>query len=191
MLRSEHESGQGGEAGRPPEPGEAFLALGSNLGDRRNALCQAVRALREHAGIRGVQPSPVYESQAHTRRPGEEHPPYLNAVVRLHAKLSPGALLQLAFRLEAKAGRDRTAEPRRWQPRPLDVDVLVAGRATRQTDRLRLPHPRLAERRFVLRPWADLAPNLRVPAPFEERVAALLARCPDHAALHRTAVVLR
>lgn len=186
MSTNVHRGPQDAPAGRPPEPGEVFLALGSNLGDRHAALRGAVRALQGNDRMRGVRPSPVYESEAHTLAPGETHPAYLNAVVQGHTTRSPEALLQMAWRLEADAGRDRASEEERWQPRPLDVDLLVCGHTTRQTDRLQLPHPRLAERRFVLRPWADLAPNLRVPAPFDERVSVLLARCPDRAALRRT-----
>lgn len=172
---------------RLPNDGEAFLALGSNQGDRRAALLGAVCAMARAARIEAVRSSPLYESEAHTRRPGETHPDYLNAVVQLQTELSPEALLEQAWQWEAQAGRDRATEEGRWQPRPLDVDLLVVGRARRQTERLKLPHPRLAGRRFVLRPWTDLAPNLRVPAPFEAPVKTLLARCPDRAALRRVA----
>ena len=182
---------------RPPNRDEAFVALGSNQGDRRAALHGAVRALeRDRRTATGrcssVRPSPVYESEAHTQRAGETQPAYLNAVVQLRRMTrSPEALLDLAQRLEADAGRDRAAEEKGgWQPRPLDVDLLVCGPIRRETERLRLPHPRLAERRFVLRPWADLAPNLRVPAPFDDPIHALLARCSDQAALRRTAIAL-
>jgi 2-amino-4-hydroxy-6-hydroxymethyldihydropteridine diphosphokinase len=183
---------------RPPNRDEAFVALGSNQGDRRAALRGAVRALERDrrtaaTGRRSsVRPSPVYESEAHTKPPGETQPAYLNAVVQLcGTTLAPETLLDVAHRLEADAGRDRAAEEEGgWQPRPLDVDLLVCGPIRRESERLRLPHPRLAERRFVLRPWADLTPNLRVPAPFDDSVQALLARCPDQAALRRTATAL-
>jgi 2-amino-4-hydroxy-6-hydroxymethyldihydropteridine diphosphokinase len=178
------------DSARPPNRDEAFVALGSNRGDRRAALRGAVRSLGEHEAVQHARPSPVYESEAHTQHPGETQPAYLNAVVQLQTTLSPEALLDLAWRLEADAGRDRAAEEGRWQPRPLDVDLLVCGRATRSGRRLRLPHPRLAERRFVLRPWADLAPNLRVPAPFDDPVQTLLARCPDRTALRCTTLAL-
>lgn len=171
---------------RPPGNDEAFLALGANQGERLAALRGAVQALGHHAAIQSVRPSPLYESEAHTRRPGAEQPAYLNAVMQLQTTLAPGALLELAWQLETQAGRDREAEAGRWAPRPLDVDLLVVGPAVRRTNRLRLPHPRLGERRFVLRPWVDLVPNLRVPSPFGETTSALLARCRDRAALRRT-----
>ena len=177
-------------SGRLPEQDEAFVALGSNQGDRVAALRAAVRGLKQHGSICDIRPSPVYESEAHTLHPGEEQPDYLNAVVQLLGAPGPEALLRLAWKLEGDAGRERTGEETRWQSRPLDVDLLVVGPSALQTDRLCLPHPRLAERRFVLRPWADLVPNLRVPPPFEKQVSVLLAQCPDRAALHRASLTL-
>jgi 2-amino-4-hydroxy-6-hydroxymethyldihydropteridine diphosphokinase len=191
MTNRDDASGPSASPARPPETDEAFVALGSNDGDRLATLRGAVHSLAAHTDIDAVRPSRVYEAEAHTSRPGDTQPAYLNAVVQLQAGLSPGALLRLAWRLEAAAGRDRASEKGRWQPRPLDVDLLVVGRATRQSERLMLPHPRLAERRFVLRPWVDLAPNLRVPAPFESTTSALLVQCTDRAALHRIDAVLR
>jgi 2-amino-4-hydroxy-6-hydroxymethyldihydropteridine diphosphokinase len=125
----------------------------------------------------------MYETEAHTLAPDEEQPPFLNAVVEAEVACSPERLLRLAQRLERAEGR--AADRERWAPRSLDVDLLVVGAATRQSDVLTLPHPRLAERRFVLRPWADLAPNLVVPPPFDATVRALLAACSDAAAVQR------
>jgi 2-amino-4-hydroxy-6-hydroxymethyldihydropteridine diphosphokinase len=161
-----------------------FLALGSNLGNRMAHLQAAVDAL---AGARNVQVdavSPVYETEAHTLHAADTQPSYLNAVVEGRTSLSPEQLLDLAKSLETARGRDLGAD--RWAPRPLDVDLLMVGTCTRQSSRLTLPHPRLGDRRFVLRPWADLAPNLVVPSPFDESVSALLDRCTDAGALVRT-----
>lgn len=162
----------------------AFLALGSNLGNRVAHLQAAVDALAGEEEVDVVAASPVYETEAHTVRPDEEQPAYLNAVVKCRTSCSPETLLDLAKSLEAARGRDFDA--RRWAPRPLDVDLLTVGACTRQSSRLTLPHPRLADRRFVLRPWADLAPNLVVPSPFDESVSVLLDRCTDAGALVRT-----
>jgi 2-amino-4-hydroxy-6-hydroxymethyldihydropteridine diphosphokinase len=167
---------------------EVYLGLGSNLGDRLGHLRGARRALEAALGVHVEAASPVYASEAHTLTPDETQPPFLNAVVRLRTSRAPEALLDLTQRLEAEAGRSR--ERRRWAPRPLDLDLLVAYRrdeasaqpprpVRRATGRLTLPHPRLGARRFVLRPLADLAPNLHVPPPFDADVLALLARCPD------------
>jgi 2-amino-4-hydroxy-6-hydroxymethyldihydropteridine diphosphokinase len=128
--------------------------------------------------------SPVYETEAHTR--GEEtQPAFLNAVLGLTGPVTPEGLLQHAQTLEGDRGRERGG--RRWAPRPLDIDVLAVGQQTRVLDTLTVPHPRLAERRFVLRPWADIAPNFAVPPPFDASVQTLLARCPDASRVERAA----
>lgn len=171
----------------PDAPVDAFIALGANLGERIEQIRSAVERLAAHPAIEVRATSPVYESEAHTLDDGEEQPPYLNAVVRVETTLAPEELMAVCQRIEQAAGRRRT---RRWAPRRLDLDLLMVGSVTRRGERLTLPHPRLAERRFVLRPWADIAPNLYVPAPFENTVAALLERCPDPADLIPTDHVL-
>ncbi len=167
-------------------PASVFLGLGSNLGDRAAYLRWAVAALRGHPGVQVVAVSPVYESAAHVL-PGQVQPDYLNAVVWLRTHLSPEAFWELCGQLEAAAGRVRMA---RWAPRTLDLDVLAWDALVRCDNRLMLPHPRLAVRRFVLQPWADLAPDFYVPAPFCATVSVLLQRCPDRAPLRRTGVSL-
>ncbi len=175
------------DAAAPDAPVEAFLALGANLGERADQLRNAVERLDAHPAIAVQAISPVYESEAHTLNPTDTQPPYLNAVVQVQTTLAPEELLAVCQRIERAAGRTRN---QRWAPRRLDLDVLMVGPRTCDTDRLTLPHPRLADRRFVLQPWADLAPNLYVPAPFEDTVAALLNRCPDTADLTPTDCVL-
>jgi len=167
----------------------AYLGLGSNEGTRFGHLRAAVRHLRGHEAIWDVRLSPVYETAAHTRAPDDEQPPFLNAVLRARVECTPEALLRMALSVEDAEGRVRTAG-RKWEPRPLDVDLLAVGTATRRTDDLILPHPRLAERRFVLRPWADLAPNFVVPPPFNQSVQSLLDQCTDSIDVRRTAHVL-
>lgn len=128
----------------------AFLALGSNQGDRRAHLRRAVESLPDVAAV-----SQVYETEAVGGPPGQG--PYLNAVVALDTDLSPRRLLDAARRAEAAAGRVRAE---RWGPRPLDVDVLwVDGETVDEAD-LVVPHPRMWERGFVLVPLADVAPDL-------------------------------
>ena len=127
----------------------AFLALGSNLGDRRALLAGAVAAMDDVVAV-----SPVYETDPVG---GPEQGPYLNIVVELETACSAGDLLGRALALEAAAGRRRRV---RWGPRTLDVDVLwVDGETTDEPD-LRVPHPRMYERAFVMVPLADLAPDL-------------------------------
>jgi pantoate--beta-alanine ligase len=131
----------------------SFLGLGANLGDRAAALAEAVAALPDVVAV-----SPVYETDPVDSPEGS--PPYLNAVVELASDLRPRQLLDLAGRLEAALGRVRTVPN---APRPLDVDVLLVGDEVVDQPDLIVPHPRMRERRFVLAPLADLAPDL-VPA---------------------------
>jgi 2-amino-4-hydroxy-6-hydroxymethyldihydropteridine diphosphokinase len=131
----------------------AFLAIGSNLGDRAAHLRAAVRGMSDVVAV-----SPTYETDPVG---GPEQGPYLNAVVELDTELTARQLLELCHRLESAAGRVRT---QRWGPRTLDVDVLLVGDDVVDEPDLQIPHPRLWERAFVLVPLADLAPDL-VPDP--------------------------
>lgn len=145
-----------------------YIGLGSNLGDRLAHLRRAVARLTREGALLG---SGVWE----TRPVGPGSGPFLNAVVRLDVRREPspeptselapdpGALLDLLLALELEAGRVRTV---RWGDRVLDLDLLcgfVDGVAiSHASDRLRLPHPRLAERDFVLTPLLELAPDLEL-----------------------------
>ena len=131
----------------------AYLGLGANLGDRRATLRRAVAALPDLVAV-----SPVYETEPVGGPSGQ--PPYLNLVARLDTDRSPRQLLELARDLEAAAGRVRRV---RHGPRTLDVDVLLVGDLTVDEPDLVVPHPRMWERRFVLAPLADLAPELVPP----------------------------
>ena len=168
----------------------AFLGLGSNVGARQVHLQRAVDGLSCCAEVTVGAVSPVYETEAHTLRPHEEQRSFLNAVVQVRTTRSPEALLRAGQTLEAQEGRAASGERERWAPRPLDVDVLAVDDCTVSTDALVLPHPRIGERRFVLRPWADLAPNFVVPPPFDAAVHVLLDRCPDTGAVTRTSSAL-
>ena len=131
----------------------AFLALGSNLGDRLAHLRAAVAGLPDVVAV-----SPVYETDP-VGGP-EEQGAYLNAVVELDTDLSPRELLELGQRLEQAAERVRAE---RWGPRTLDVDVLLVGDLVVDEPDLQVPHPLMWKRDFVLVPLRDLAPDL-VPA---------------------------
>jgi 2-amino-4-hydroxy-6-hydroxymethyldihydropteridine diphosphokinase len=128
----------------------AFLALGSNLGDRWTHLRSAVDGIPEI-----VKVSPVYETSP-IGGPDDQGP-YLNLVVELDTSRSPSQLLQLAHHLETGAGRVRIEVN---GPRTLDVDVLLYGDETIDEPDLQVPHPRMWERRFVLQPLSDVAPDL-------------------------------
>ena len=136
----------------------AFLGLGSNLGDREAYLREAVGSL---TGVVAV--SPVYETDPMGGPDGQGA--YLNLVVELQTDLTPRALLGVCHRLESAAGRVREE---RWGPRTLDVDILWTEGGPIDEPDLQIPHPRMSERRFVMAPLADLAPEL-VPADWDER----------------------
>ncbi|HXZ61204.1 MAG TPA: 2-amino-4-hydroxy-6-hydroxymethyldihydropteridine diphosphokinase [Acidimicrobiales bacterium] len=134
----------------------AFIGLGSNLGDRRALLRAAVAGLEASGDVTAV--SPVYETEPVGGPEGQD--PYLNLVVELATTDSPRQLLERCRALEAAAGRVRSVP---WGPRTLDADVLwVEGSQVDEPD-LTVPHPKMGERRFVLAPLADLAPDLVTP----------------------------
>jgi len=170
-------------------PADAYVALGANLGDRLATLVAALDRLGRVAGVRVRTVSPVYEAEAHVLPGAPPQPPYLNAVARLTTTLGASTLLAAMLDVERALGRTRNAGER-WAARPLDLDLLIFGEAVLERPGLVVPHPRLAERRFVLQPLADLAPGLEVPGT-GATVADLLARCPDASALVSTVHRLR
>jgi len=129
----------------------AFLGMGSNLGDRWSQLRDAVASLG--ASVKAV--SPVYETEPVGGPAGQDN--YLNIVVELDTDLTPRQLLGVCHRLEAAAGRVRGE---RWGPRTLDVDILLFDGCTVAEPDLAIPHPRMHQRRFVMAPLADVAPDI-------------------------------
>ena len=129
-----------------------LIGLGSNEGDRRGALDAAVGRLQAEPSIRNVQPSRWYETEP-IGGPGGQLP-FLNGAVRLQTDASADDLLTLLKTIESDLGRRRTV---RWGPRTLDLDLLLYGERTITTDRLTVPHPRMAFRRFVLEGAAEVA----------------------------------
>ena len=146
----------------------AYLALGSNVGERLEQMRSALKLLGA-AGVTIVTESPVYQNRAIGMG---EADPFLNAVVEVQTELGPEGLLDVCLAVENKLGRVRTGG---WSPRTIDVDVLTFGRTSIDTERLQLPHPRIAERDFVLQPLADIAPELEL---FGQPIKALLERLP-------------
>jgi len=163
-----------------------YIALGANLGDRIQNLRFALQRLQKAPGLSVLRCSPIYEAEAHTLG-SREQPDYLNAVVEICTALAPMGVLNLCLEIEKAAGRTRRS---RWAPRTLDMDLLTLGTNTCREPGLELPHPRLALRRFVLAPWADLAPDHYVGSPVNATVASLLVRCPDTVPIWRTVLTL-
>ena len=148
----------------------AWISLGSNLGERAEYLAKALRRLeREPVSLSAV--SPLYET-APVGGPPQGF--FLNACASFDTVLAPASLLRRLQAVETALGRRRCE---RWGPRTIDLDLLLYEKVIMHTPALKLPHPRLAERIFVLRPLADIAPNLEVPGT-GKTVRALLEACP-------------
>lgn len=146
----------------------AYIGLGSNLGDREGNLRGALDALREHPDVEVAKVSDFYETQPVG---GPPQGPYLNAAAELRTALGPRKLLNLLHEVEARFGRERSI---RWGPRTLDLDLLLYDERVIDQPDLKVPHPRMHERRFVLEPLADIAPDVRHPTD-ERTVQDLLA----------------
>jgi len=157
-----------------PAPGEtvrAVVAVGSNLGDRRATVERALARIDAVPGLRVVRSSDLVESVAVTAD-GEDptKPGYLNGVALVDSGLGPHALLDALAAIERDLGRVRAE---RWGDRTIDLDVVAYGDARIHDDRLTVPHPRAAERAFVLGPWLQADPDAELPG--RGRVDALLA----------------
>ena len=140
-----------------------FLSLGSNVGDRDSHLARTLERLAS-ADIRVIRASGVYETEP---RDMQDQPWFLNQVVEVETSLFPKQLLTRLQKIEAAMGRVRTraqgpSTPPKG-PRTMDIDILFYGSSIVSTPGLEIPHPRLTDRRFVLEPLAELAPDFRHP----------------------------
>jgi len=156
--------------GSARDEARAFVGIGANLGDARAALAAAITALAALPDTRLFALSSLYRS-APVDAAG---PDYLNAVAELRTALAPAALLAAMQAIELRHGRDR---PYRNAPRTLDLDLLLYGELERDDPALRLPHPRMHERAFVLVPLAEIDATVRIPG--RAPLADLLAACAD------------
>jgi 2-amino-4-hydroxy-6-hydroxymethyldihydropteridine diphosphokinase len=144
----------------------AYIGLGSNLGDRRAALEAALRRLKPRRVSRIEETLPWGRT---------DQPKFLNAVAEIETDLDAPSLLERLLDMEREMGRRRG--PQRWDPRPIDLDLLLYGESEVHTETLSVPHPRLTERRFVLEGLAELCPEHTVPG-VNKRIRELLEDCP-------------
>lgn len=158
-------------AGIERTPEHIYLGFGSNLGDRY-AYFEQVRTLLQAAGYVVLRTSELYETEPWGGAQGEE---FLNAVIELERKGTPDELLAVTQRIELQLGRTRTS---RYAARTCDLDILLWGGDSIANPDLIVPHAKLAERRFVLRPLCDLIPDLLHPE-LERTFRALLASVRD------------
>lgn len=134
----------------------ATLGLGGNIGDVAVAFAHALRRLAATPGVSGLRASSVYRTPPWGK---VDQPDFLNMAATIETTLSAQELLALCLDIERDRGRLRLE---RWGPRTLDIDILTYGEATIDEPNLKIPHPRIAERAFVLAPLAEIAPHLSI-----------------------------
>lgn len=150
-------------------PALAWIGLGANLGDARETIEHALKALRDTRGIESLIVAPLYGSDP----VDAQGPTFVNTVAQIHTTLAPLPLLDALQSIEQAHGRQR---PFRNAPRTLDLDLLLYEGVAMETPRLTLPHPRMHERAFVLRPLSDLTQDLVLK---QGKIQTLLAQCSD------------
>jgi 2-amino-4-hydroxy-6-hydroxymethyldihydropteridine diphosphokinase len=148
-----------------------YLGLGTNLGDRREHL-NCARALLQSSDLLIARASSIYETEP---RDFPNQPWFLNQVIEAQTTLFPRQLLARTQKIEREMGRKRTVDK---GPRVIDIDILLYGESVVHTEALEIPHPRMADRRFVLEPLAELVPELLHPVT-RKTIRGLLARVGD------------
>jgi len=146
-----------------------FVSLGSNIGDRENYLLNAIKLLGETDKIKVIRCSRIYETLPEGKTDQRD---FLNCVVELQTFLNPADLLRTLHEIENRLGRTRTEK---WSPRTIDLDILAFGNEKIETDELSIPHKLMTQRRFVLEPLMEIAPDFIVPG--EQKTIKELFEC--------------
>lgn len=154
-----------------------FLLLGTNLGDRRKNLMDALRAIEAQVGAI-VKRSSLYETDAWGI---EQQPAFYNQIVEVSTLLAPQELLDEVLSIEHAIGRIRKVK---WGERIIDIDVLLYGDLILETEKLVIPHPQIQNRKFTLVPLAELAPE-QVHPKLHQTIRELLAKCADPLSVRR------
>ena len=139
---------------RPGVQVVAYVALGSNLGNRQSYIKKAIKKIDHLNGINVTKISPIYETEPEGGPPQGK---YLNAVIEINCNLSPQQLFLSLQRIEKELGRTRKGKN---YPRTIDLDILLFGDIIIEDETLKIPHPRMNQRQFVLKPLVDIAPDV-------------------------------
>ena len=160
-----------------------FLGLGSNMGDRYQNLKKGIHLLNNHPHIWVIDQSHVYQSAPLYHTDQED---FYNMVVEIDTNLIPLDLLNEIKKIEKKAGRD--SKSKKNMPRILDIDILAIGDLQIHSELLEVPHLRISERKFVLKPWKDIAPNFQLPES-SATIADLLDKTEDDSQVRMVLIV--
>jgi len=159
---------------------DIYISLGSNQGNRIKTIREAVDAINSFATIQAR--SAVYETPPWGF---DSDQAFLNAVIQINCNLPPEKLLQQLFKVEKEYGRFRSREKSGYSDRPLDLDILIYGNRVITQKNLKIPHPRMKERKFVLAPLSDMAPDL-VPPGEIKTIGQLLSAIEDQSPIVKT-----
>ena len=161
------------------DPQNVYLSLGSNIGDRESNLAQATMALSINFDIYDIISSSFYDTDPLYN---ENQPNFLNSVVKFQTTLKPFDILDIVQKVEKMLGRPAVRDKN--QPRIIDIDILFHGDSVIETDRLNLPHPMIALRKFILIPFAEVEPDFQIPHS-NMTINDLIDHCPDTTTVKR------